>query len=461
MITCTIEDKEAFDFRLDVPNKGVWFAHLHVEDLEATFSGSVTIKIADLTLKGFVIRDHLDKSLRSIDVAGGKAGWRKVLKSKGYTNDGGVEAKLIVEDLASETDETLDKFAVNTEKIGKHYVRVSRIASDTLVEAIGLDSHWWVDWDGKTQVAKKRETKTLKEPSDYTLLAYEPKDQYVKVSVESLKTINVGYSLSNDLFDSDKTVDRFVVSVSTMQELIIECWCSDHNSFASQLEAAITRVAERQANQLLEYKVVAQNGNRLDLDPIDADNHPQITKVEIWYGIPGIEHKELVGMHVLVSFIDGKRARPVVVAFAPPSGDDWIPPEIKQTTRDKYTLETTDAELNPSSSLTVNTVDTENNSTSSYTVNTNEAEFSCTESFKVNIGAPKIEASATGVDLCGGFDKVALDQLVQAQFMILKTVLITAFASVGAGLAANGALGAAQMASYVPSTCGATQVKAT
>lgn len=79
----------------------------------------------------------------------------------------------------------------------------------------------------------------------------------------------------------------------------------------------------------------------------------------------------------------------------------------------------------------------------------------------VTSGGPQISASASGVELAGGLDFVALSQKVDLNFTTLKTILTTAFTSVGAGVAANGALGAAQMASFVPVPTAATKVKAT
>lgn len=79
----------------------------------------------------------------------------------------------------------------------------------------------------------------------------------------------------------------------------------------------------------------------------------------------------------------------------------------------------------------------------------------------VNSGGPQIAASAGGVNLAGGADFVALSLKVDANFTALKTILITAFTSVGAALAANGALGAAQMAAFTPVPTAALKVKAT
>lgn len=57
---------------------------------------------------------------------------------------------------------------------------------------------------------------------------------------------------------------------------------------------------------------------------------------------------------------------------------------------------------------------------------------------------------------------IALANLVQAEFTTLKTALVAAFNAVGAGLAANGASGAASLTSgYTPGSVASSDVKAT
>ena len=76
----------------------------------------------------------------------------------------------------------------------------------------------------------------------------------------------------------------------------------------------------------------------------------------------------------------------------------------------------------------------------------------------------QVHISTNEVNLDGGpsAQAVAIAQLVQAEFAVLKTALIAAFNAVGASTAANGALGATSLSSgYTPSTAlGAQKVKA-
>lgn len=79
-------------------------------------------------------------------------------------------------------------------------------------------------------------------------------------------------------------------------------------------------------------------------------------------------------------------------------------------------------------------------------------------------GGCQIHVQQNEVNLDGGpsAQAVAIAQLVQAEFAVLKTALIAAFNAVGASSAANGALGASSLSSgYTPSTTlGAQKVKA-
>lgn len=79
-------------------------------------------------------------------------------------------------------------------------------------------------------------------------------------------------------------------------------------------------------------------------------------------------------------------------------------------------------------------------------------------------GGCQIHVKPAEVNLDGGSSAtaVAIAQLVQTEFLALKTALLTAFNAIGASTAAQGALGAASLASgYTPSTAlGAQKVKA-
>jgi len=441
----TINDIAAHAFWIEIPSKGVWIAHCRVADVDTAIkeNDAATIKVLDLTLTGTVARSHLDVNERAIDVIAGKAGWRKVVPSKSYASDSGVEAKLIADDLASDANETIADFDVKTSKVGAAYVRIKATAQQSLVEAIGADSYWWVDYDGKTHVAQALPTQQ-RTKDDFVIVDYDPTVQRVMLDVEQLTKIKVGDTLQHELLGDDpKTIERMNIRVDGEDSALLECFLSDHNSLMTQLEAAIQRVVDKKALALLEYTITGQSGNRFSLKPTDPDL-PALDKVEIWAGLPGLTQEQLNGMRVLVGFIGGSRARPAVLAFAPPNGPDWEPPKVrlnsKLEVKDDSKLE---AKLEVDGTSTLN---------DDVTINAN---------LTVSNPSPIIDASSSGVNLMGGFDAPVLETLLKAQFTLLVTQLVAAFTAVGAGPAAAGAAGAAVIATFTLGPCGATQTKVT
>ena len=337
MTTIKINDTEAHAFWIEVPSRGAWIAHMRIDDLEAKLklNDEVTIKLDDLEMKGTIIRDHLDSAERALDVVGGKAGWRKIVPAKSYASDSGIEAKIVADDLAADAEETIDTFDVVSTSLGPSYVRLRGRAGPSLEDVIG-GAYWWVDFDGVTHVAIERPSETRTE-DDFAVSSYDPNKQLVILDVEDLRKFKPGDKLKHDFLDAEKTIERMVIRVNEDQPLVIEAQCSDHNDFAMQLEAAIKRVVEQQAVTLLEYTIDGQtDDHRLKLKPVDEDL-PTLDKVEVWAGLPGMTHDELSGMRVLVGFIGGKRARPVVLAFAPPNGPNWEPPKITLNTNIQIT----------------------------------------------------------------------------------------------------------------------------
>jgi hypothetical protein len=75
-----------------------------------------------------------------------------------------------------------------------------------------------------------------------------------------------------------------------------------------------------------EYRVVTQEGERLNLQPVRSRaDLPDLARVPVRAGIPGVRAEHAPGSQVLVAFLDSDPTRPAVVGFDSPDQPGWQP----------------------------------------------------------------------------------------------------------------------------------------
>lgn len=79
-----------------------------------------------------------------------------------------------------------------------------------------------------------------------------------------------------------------------------------------------------------EYRVVAQNGERLDLQAASSRfGLPDLRAVRVRPGVPGCKAQHAIGSLVLVAFVDSDPARPCVVGFDDPDSPGFVPDALE------------------------------------------------------------------------------------------------------------------------------------
>jgi hypothetical protein len=80
---------------------------------------------------------------------------------------------------------------------------------------------------------------------------------------------------------------------------------------------------------VFEYRIVTQAGERLNLQPVRSRTDlPDLARVPVRAGVPGVKALHKPGAQVLVSFIDGDPSRPAVVGFDDPEQPGWMPLQL-------------------------------------------------------------------------------------------------------------------------------------
>lgn len=315
--------------RLTVGNVGPWVADCDFES-DPDLGGRVTLTIGELKLVGTVMaqRSGTFGAQRRVRVVAGAGGWSKAVDAKQYHNDAGVKARLVAEDAARAVGETLGDFVPATERIGRDYAREVGPASRALESVIG-GVPWWVDHDGVTRVGV-RPTAAV-DANAYTVLAYDPRDRIATLAVDDPSAVRVGSVISERL-SGPQTVRALELRVNA-DELRVLAWCGGNESAYGHLAGLLRSIVQRTMDGKLwghyRYRVIRMAGDRVELQAVrKAVGLPDLLPLSVWPGVAGAHAELAPGTEVLVVFLEGDRAQPVVVAFAGKDGVGFVPAQL-------------------------------------------------------------------------------------------------------------------------------------
>jgi hypothetical protein len=300
-------------------NIGPWSAECEFEEAPA-ISGRVTLTIGTLELSGTVLatQDGTFGLQRKCRIVAGASGWGHPLAPKGYHNDAGVKAKLVVEDAAREAGETLGTFVPVAERIGVDYARQRGPASMALEDVIGDGVAWWVDYAGVTHVGPRPAVPIDK--AMYQVLAFDPATRVVTLAVDDPGAVMVG-SLLSERLDSPQVVRELELVVDG-DSMRVTAWCGGSATDPGRLSMLLRDIARKAVDGQLfgkyRYRVVRMAADaRVELQAVrKLAGLPDLLPVALWPGLPGLEAELAPGSLVLVEFVEGDRAQPIITHFA-------------------------------------------------------------------------------------------------------------------------------------------------
>lgn len=312
---------------LVVGNVGPWFADLEFE-ADPSISGQVTIIVGAAQFVGTVVAQQAGTFglQRKCRVVGGAGGWGAMLGPKSYHNDAGVKAQLIATDAAREVGETLGSFLPAAERVGYDYVRRSALASSVLEFVIGAVP-WWVGYDGVTNVGPRPATALAS--SAYQVLEFEPHTRVATLAVDDPAAVGIG-SILTDRLDVPQTVRDLELHVGS-DGLRVTAWCGGSTAEPARLPGLLRAIAERATDAPLygkyRYRVVSMAvDGRVELQAVSkAAGVPDLRPISMWPGVAGVHAQLTPGAEVLVEFIEGSRAMPIVTHFAGKGGAGFVP----------------------------------------------------------------------------------------------------------------------------------------
>ncbi len=320
-MVATLNGHRITDARVNIPAWGCWYASATV-DGEHALTGAVTLKIADLTLTGTILSGGAMKGRSSFRVVAGKGGWGREVPSKGYASDAGVKRSTVIQDAAQEVGESVTGLDVSA-RIGPGWVRKKGPASRVLEQL--APNAWYVDEAGVTHLGA-RSASVL--PGGITRVT--PAD--ISRATVELASDAIAAILPGVVVDGIAAID--VEHEVTPNGIRSRIWGARSGASANATSRALAafRVLidqldpDRNYRGVTEYRVVTQEGDRLNLQPVRVSTGmPSLRRVTMRPGVSGAKSTVALGSLVLVAFVDASPARPVVVGFSDAESDGFTP----------------------------------------------------------------------------------------------------------------------------------------
>lgn len=296
---------------------GVAWAEVSIDE-EAALAGPVVLTLADFTFRGMVMSGGPGPGGRSsFRLAAGAGTWGRTIPEKSYANDGGVKAATVLVDAASACGETLDAATLPETRFGYAWVRPVAPASRTLEQVV--PSGWYVGEDGITRIGRRPATAVphgIATTTDLALGKIELADELIAALVPGAIVAGL------------EAVD--VVHEFSPAGLRTTLWGKGIASTSRRL-TALRRIVDqldpgRRFRGLYEYRVVTQDAERLNLQPVRVSTGmPDLQRVPVRPGVPGTRADVTLGTRVLVGFIDADQSRPAVLGFEDAEGEGFRP----------------------------------------------------------------------------------------------------------------------------------------
>jgi hypothetical protein len=304
---------------VQVPSWGVWWADVELAG-EVTLTGSVTLTIADLDMVGTIKSGGAANGRSGYRIAGGAGGWGTSIGPWAYVNDAGVKKSSIASDAATASGETVVTTGLSG-KVGPHYVRETGVASYALDHV--SPRAWYVAANGVTYFGTRTSTAVT---TDAPRVRVDPGAGVIVLAPTSISALVPGA-----VVDSLTAVDvRYDVSPEDGLRVTL---VGSRFGLSKRLESLrrIVRslLPEYRWHGVYEYRIVIQVGERLEIQPVLTSlGLPVVSRVRVRPGMAGLSADHAVGSLVLVTFVNGDPARPVVTGFDDAESTRFLPDDI-------------------------------------------------------------------------------------------------------------------------------------
>lgn len=317
MSTATLNGLRVPECRAQIPASGLWFADVKVDDV-ASLTGSVALKIADLEMVGTIISGGVYEGVGRYRVQGGAGRWGHTIPAKDYSNDAGVKLSTVISDAAQAAGEPLDTSTIPAGIVGTKWSRVRGPSSWTL-QAL-LPGGWYVGEDGVTRCGSRP-------AAPYTVPAERTSVDLARGRVELAAGVLTGL-VPGAVVEGLTAVDvEHVVADRTVRSVLWGQGVAPGSRRLAAFRVLLDRLLpDYRYRGVYECRVVTQEGERLNLQPVRSGlGLPDLRRVRVRPGVPGVKALHALGSLVLVAFVDADPGRAVVVSADDAESPGWMP----------------------------------------------------------------------------------------------------------------------------------------
>lgn len=316
-MTTLLGTEPASRCRVQIPEYGLPFADVELTE-PAALVGTQALEIGGLTHSFTVLSGGAAEGKARYRLVGGAGTWGNKIKANAYNDDSGVKVSRILEDAAAEVGEALGPLP--TTRLGPHFARPILFAYE-LLNALAPHA-WYIDAAGVTQLGK-RATGTY--TGDATAVRIDQAGGVVELALDTLDpTLVPGVSVR--LPDGSSTPPATDVEYEVTPDRLT-CrvyWRVARTDRWSRLFTGLFPWLRWVG--AFEYRVVTQEGNRLNLQPARvATGMPDLARVPVRPGVAGFKSEVKLGELVLVQFADRDGSRPQVTNHDHADSEGWTP----------------------------------------------------------------------------------------------------------------------------------------
>lgn len=314
MAFVTLDGNAASAAVLTIPGVGLWYAGVDLAEA-VLLTGAVTLQVLDQTFQGHVVAGGIADGRARYRVVAGAGGWGRELAPRAYANDAGITVAKLIADAASEVSEPAPVSPPST-TLGPHFNRPALPASFLL--NLLAPRAWFAQAGGVVTFGAR----PLVNASPLPVTERNPAARAVTVALTDtaaglLPGVATEYGVAADVeieLGADGLRARLYASPAPSRRVA---------ALARLLAAHDPGARFRGVH---EYRVVTQSGERLNLQPVRSRAAlPDLARVPVRAGVPGVKATHAPGSAVLVAFLDGDPSRPAVVGFDEPTQPGWMP----------------------------------------------------------------------------------------------------------------------------------------
>jgi hypothetical protein len=324
----TVNDEYASAAKLYVPWSGCWQLEVFF-DREVTLSGRVAARMGDLELAGTVRPSGSGRvALSSYLTLTGGAGWATPLPKKGSHSDSGLSASKIAREAAAACGETITSLDAALDRtVGVDWARRGNVPASRTLELLFPDA-WYVSEDGTTKIGARP---TRDSTGKLTIIEASPQGQWVRAYVSDVRDVLPGATFTDERLSAPFEVRELEVETKG-QSLIATMWSGDGGNHA--MVSLLRRLVEQalpwaRYGLFYRYRVLDMVGARATLQAVSrAHAMPDLVAIDLAPGMAGLSAELTPGAIVLVSFVEGDPALPMITHFERPGQPGFLPVEL-------------------------------------------------------------------------------------------------------------------------------------